>query len=296
MNAYKRTNDLQYKQLIADIYDGCGAQYANYDWTNQDKWFIWDDMMWWVIALARGYQTTGDNRYLENAKAGFHFIWYGDASLNRVGSYDASTGGMEWAWKQRGKTACINYPTVVGAMTLYNITKDEDYVTKAKGVYAWARANLFDPTTGKVADNKVDNNPADWTVHDYNQASCIGAAVMLFKKTGDSAYLKDALAAADYTKNRMSDANGILPFEGGEEQGVYNAILAQYMIRLIEDCNRPEYLDWLRKNINTAYGKRNLTTGLMGKDYKTTPPSGTPVSVYDACSIPALMQVIPPSN
>jgi len=203
---------------------------------------------------------------------------------------------MEWAWKQRGKTACINYPTVIGAMTLYNITRDEDYATKAIGVYNWARTNLFNTSTGAVADNKVDNNPADWTTHTYNQASCIGAAVMLYKKTGDVAYLNDAVLAADFTKNKMCDGNGILPFEGGEEQGVYNAILAQYMIRLIVDGNKPDYLPWLRKNINTAYGKRSSSTGLMGKDYNTTPPAGTPVSAYDACSIPALMQVVPPEK
>ena len=296
MNAWRRTGDAQYKQLIEDLYQGNYQQYAGYNWTNDVKWFIWDDMMWWIIALGRAYETTGEQKYLDHARAGFNFVWNGDASLGRVGSYDAATGGMEWAWKQRGKTACINYPTVIGAMTLYNITKDEDYATKAIGVYNWARTNLFNTTTGAVADNKVDNNPADWTTHTYNQASCIGAAVMLYKKTGDVAYLNDAVLAADYTKNKMSDVNGILPFEGGEEQGVYNAILAQYMIRLIQDCNKPDYLPWLRKNINTAYGKRSSATGLMGKDYKTTPPAGVPVSVYDACSIPALMQVVPPEK
>jgi hypothetical protein len=296
MNAYKRTGDAKYRQLIEDIYDGGAAQYAGYDWTNQNKWFIWDDMMWWIIALSRAYETTGEQKFLDHATAGFHLEWYGDSTLHRTGSYDSTTGGMEWAWTQRGKTACINYPTVIGAMTLYNITKDESYVDKAKTVYNWARNNLFNTSTGQVADNKVDNNPADWTTHTYNQASCIGAAVMLFKKTGDSMYLTDALHAANYTKNNMCDAGGILPFETGEEQGVYNAILAQYMIRLIVDCNRSEYLPWLRNNINTAYGNRSSSTGLMGKDYKTTPAAGVAVSCYDACSIPALMQVVPPAN
>lgn len=294
MNAYKRTNDPTYKQLIEDIFQGGSQQYAAYDWTNQDKWFIWDDMMWWIIALARAYETTGDQKYLDHAKAGFNFVWNGDSTIGRVGSFDSSTGGMEWAWKQRGKTACINYPTVIGALTLYNITKDAQYVQKAETVYNWARTNLFDAASGKVADNKVDKNPADWTTHTYNQASCIGAAVLLYKTTNNAMYLSDAVLAADYTKNKMCDANGILPFETGEEQGVYNAILAQYMIRLIEDGNKPDYLPWLRKNINLAYGKRSSSTGLMGKDYKTTPPAGVPVSCYDACSIPALMQVVAP--
>lgn len=295
MNAWKRTKDTKYKQLITDIYDGAAGQYNNYNWKDDSKWFIWDDMMWWIIALARAYETTGEQKYLDKSKEGFNFVWYGDAAMGRKGSHE-SNGGMEWDWHQRGKTACINFPTIVGAMTLYNITKDADYVAKAKDVYGWARANLFDASNGRVADHKVDNNATNWTLHTYNQASFIGAAVMLYKQTNDVAYLNDAVLAADYTKNNMSDAKGILPYEGGEEQGVYNAILAQYMIRLIEDGNKPEYLDWLRKNINTAYGNRNSTTGLMGKNYKTAPAAGTPVSCYDASSIPALMQVIPPAN
>jgi hypothetical protein len=293
MNAYKRTNDARYLQLVEDIYSGGGAQYAGYDWTNQNKWFIWDDMMWWIISLSRAYLLTGEQKFLDHAAAGFHFEWYGDSTLGRVGSYDSTTGGMNWAWTQRGKTACINYPTVIGALTLYDCTRDTSYVSRAKTVYTWARQNLFDVSTGKVADSRVDNNPPDWTTHTYNQASCIGAAVLLFKHTGDSSFLNDALLAANYTMKTMCDANGILPYEGGEEQGVYNAILAQYMIRLIVDCGRTEYLPWLRKNINTAYGLRDASTGLMGKNYTATPTP--PVSCYDACSIPALMQVVPPA-
>ena len=227
MNAFKRTNDPKYKQLMDDIYQGCGAEYANYNWRNDVEWFIWDDMMWWIISFARAYELTGEQKYLDHSKAGFDFVWNGDPSINRVGSHEAN-GGMEWDWHRRGKTACINYPTIIAAMTLYNITKDEQYVAKAQEVYAWARANLFDTNNGRVADHKVDNNPTNWTLHTYNQATCIGAAVMLYNKTKDVMYLNDAVLAADYTKNSMSDVNGILPFETGEEQGVYNAIRKAY--------------------------------------------------------------------
>src|SRR6185437_919544 len=159
MNAYKRTSDAKYLSLVEGIYTGGAAQYANYDWTNQNKWFIWDDIMWWIISLSRAYLLTGEQKFLDNATAGFHLEWYGDPALGRVGSYDSTTGGMEWAWTQRGKTACINYPTVIGALTLYDCTHDTSYVSRARTVYGWARRNLFDASTGRVADNKVDNNP-----------------------------------------------------------------------------------------------------------------------------------------
>lgn len=287
MNAYKRTQNPEYLQLIEDVYQGGYARYAGYNWENHVEWFIWDDMMWWIISLARAYEITGDQKYLDHSVAGFAHVW--------SGSYDPVDGGMNWAWTQAGKTSCINYPTVIGAMTLYNITHNPDYLEKAKMIYSWANRNLFD-SNGRVADHKVGSNPTNWTLHTYNQATCIGGAVLLYKATNEQHYLDDAVLAANYTKNFMSDSKGILPYEGGEEQGVYNAILAQYMIRLIEDCNKPEYLPWLRTNIDTAWKNRDVTRGLTTKNYNISCPRYQAISCYDACSIVALMQVCPPDS
>ena len=38
-------------------------------------------------------------------------------------------------------------------MTLYNVTKDPDYLEKAKSVYAWSRDVFFDKEKGRIADN-----------------------------------------------------------------------------------------------------------------------------------------------
>jgi len=118
--------------------------------------------------------------------------------------------------------------------------------------------------------------------------------MMLYKATNNQNYLNDAILTANYTKNVMCDVNGILPYENGEEQGVYTAILAQYMIRLIEDGNRPDYLTWLRTNINTAWGNRDVTRGLTTKNYLISCPVNSDIFCYDASGIVALMQVCPP--
>lgn len=60
----------------------------------------------------------------------------------------------------------------------------------------------------------------DWTTQLYNQATFIGSAVMLYKATGEKAYLDDAVLAADYVRNEMCDADGLLPFKNGVEQGI----------------------------------------------------------------------------
>lgn len=145
MNAYKRTKAPEYRRLIEEVYQGGYEQYDKYNWDNKIEWFIYDDMMWWIISLARAYEITDDPKYLAHASSGFYHVW--------KESYDKERGGLWWNFKHDGKMACINYPTTVGAMTLYNVTKDPDYLEKAKNVYAWSRDVFFDKEKGRIADN-----------------------------------------------------------------------------------------------------------------------------------------------
>lgn len=129
--------------------------------------------MWWVISLSRAYELTGKVDYLANSKAGFEHVWNG--------SYDPNNRGMFWDFNHSGKNACINYPTVIAAMKLYKITGDVAYLNKAKSIYQWSKENLFQQSTGRVADNFV-NNKQGFSDYTYNQGTCIGAAVAFTKK------------------------------------------------------------------------------------------------------------------
>jgi predicted alpha-1,6-mannanase (GH76 family) len=295
MNAYKRTKEQKYYTMIEDFYQGGYRQYDRYNWNNPVVWFIYDDIMWWVISFARAYEITEQPKYLNHAVTGFERVWSGAPGIDD-GSYDKADGGMYWGWKsdQRGKTACINYPAVVAAMTLYNITHETSYLNRAKEIYAWSRKTLFDQRNGRVADHKVGTNPANWTLHVYNQATCIGAAVLLYKATKDGQYLADAVLAADYTRNAMSDSKGILPFETGIEQGIYTAIFSQYIIRLIEDGDQPQYVEWMRYNANEGWANRD-SRNLTRKNVVSSSPASI-LEVYEASACPAIMQVIPPEN
>jgi hypothetical protein len=105
--------------------------------------------------------------------------------------------------------------------------------------------------------------------------------------------------AADYTKNTMS-VNGFLHFETGVEQGIYHAIFAQYIARLIYDCGQYQYLSWLRHNIDSGWANRLITTGTSNnvcyKDYANPAPAIGSIQSYDASGIPALMLLIPPTT
>lgn len=290
MNAYNRTKSPRYRSLIDEIYQGGCEQYTGYDWTDKYEWFIYDDMMWWIISLARAYEITGDGKYLADASAGFFYVW--------EEAYDKKRVGLWWSFAHDAKMACINYPTIVAAMTLYNITKDAKYLEKAQTVYAWVRDVLFDKETGKIADNMRYNHlyhrsiQVDWTTNLYNQGTFIGAATMLYKHTGDQLYLNDAILGADYVKNHMCYADGILEYKTGIEQGIYAAIFAQYIVMLIEDGNQPQYKDWLRYNIDTAWKNRDKTRNITFKDAVNPCPEDV-IEVYDASGCPALMQLVP---
>lgn len=296
MNAYKRTGDKKYLKVIDDIFDGAGREYDNYNWDNAKEWFIYDDIMWWVISLARAHELTGEAKYLELSQSGFDRVWNGSKAVGDDGSYDMEKGGMRWGWERHqrnGKMACINFPTVIGAMTLHNITGDKEYFDKAIEIYDWAREVLFDTVRGRIADHRNDHaRRPDWTTNLYNQATFIGAGVMLYKKTGDRKYLQDANLAADYVKNTMCGESGMLPFKKGIEQGIYGAIFAQYIITLIEDGGQEQYLGWMQDNIDTAWKNRDVTRTLTFKDFSSPCPAGD-IEVYDASGCVALMQVIP---
>lgn len=290
MDAYLRTKSPEYLDLLKEVYEGGNNAYSNFNWhdvkTVND--FIYDDMMWWIIALARGYEITADQEYLDKAIDGFNFVW--------EEAFDPVDGGMLWSWKVEGKNACINYPTVIGAMYLYKITGEDAYLAKAKNIYSWSHKNLFESTTGRVADHIVGNHPPGFEDYTYNQGVCIGAAVMLYSVTGSQSYLSDARLAAEYTRKEMSDSNGILPAEGDwNEQGVLKAIFARYLYMLIEEGEHGQYLTWLRKNAALAWSNRDVARNLMYRDYTVKCPEGDFQS-YEASSAVGIMQVYPPEQ
>jgi predicted alpha-1,6-mannanase (GH76 family) len=288
MNAYEQTKNPAYYKMITDVYDGGYQRYDGYNWDNTTTWFIYDDMMWWVMSLTRAYDITKNTIYLEKAKAGFKRIW--------DGSYDPIKGGMFWDFKHSGKNACINYPTVIAAMRLYDITKDGAYLTKAQDVYSWARNNLFDISKGRVADHKIGDNNPGYEDYTYNQGTCIGAALLLYKATNKQSYLDDAKLAAQYTKAVMSDANGILPAEGDyNEQGVLKTIFAQYLAELAKVYPEGNYAKWAVYNANTAWNNRDQTRNIMHRNYKAPCPVGV-VQSYESSSAVAFMQLFAPAQ
>ncbi len=328
MNAYKlaeaqkdKARKKTMKALCDDIFAGNRAHYANFDFDDNNEntgWFIYDDIMWWTITLARAYELFGDKEYLKLSEGSFSRVWYGSDKVGDSGSYDKENGGMFWQWQPirnpapnkfgDGKMACINFPTVVAALTLYNNVPERrkqssestpkyqtkaQYLEKGREIYAWGVENLMDKKTGRIADSRHGNGSPAWKAHVYNQASFIGASVLLYKATGEKSYLDNAILAADYTFNTMSSEQKILPFERGIEQGIYTAIFAQYIAMLVYDCGQTQYVPYLERTINCGWANRDKTRNVCSGEYDKPLQPGMVVDSYSASGIPALMLLFP---
>lgn len=327
-NAYRRAvaekdedRQIKYKALHRRIFLGEKSQYVNFnfdDCNTNTGWFVYDDIMWWTVALARAYENFGGREYLTYSERSFCRVWYGSAKVGDDGSYADPArglgGGMFWEWQPIDKpqphkkgdfrSACINFPTVIAACTLYKNVPEgrkvptaarptqqtkEWYLEKAKEVYAWADKTLVQ--NGRVADGIHGGGP-EFTDHLYNQATYIGASCLLYQITGEISYLNKAKLGANYVFSKMSNG-GILPWESGVEQGVYAAIFAQYMHMLVYDCGQTQYMTYVKRNLQRGWDRRDKTRGISNGNFLKVTEEGSQIDSYSASALPALMLMFP---
>lgn len=291
LDNYARTRKESDLARVKEMYGGAYSRYSSFVWAdikNKNGW-IYDDMLWMIVALIKGYEVTGEKAYLDTARSGLDFVW--------KDAYDPSVGAIKWSWKDgsRAYMATSNYPFIIAAAKLYHITGDGAYLDKAKEIYAWTRNNLFRPGTGRVADHVVGDDPPGFEDYTYNQGTCIGANILLYKITGEASYLNDARKAADYTRDKMSNVNGILAAEDYGERGVFKAIFAQYIYELIYEMGQTQYLPWIESNIASAWFNRDPLRNLMYLNFTVPAPTGV-IKSYEAAGGVAFMQLFNPET
>ena len=337
----------QYRDLAQKILDGNIKQYSNFDFDNSNTttgWFVYDDIQWWTITLSRAAQFFNDDKYRDLAEKSFARVWYGSPRVGDTGSYADPAkglgGGMFWEWQPlenpnanqpgNGKMSCINFPTVVAAMMLYNLAPEsrvadpapetwtnaygdftrpkyetkQRYLDMAKEIYDWSIMNLADSVTGMIHDNRHGENVSGHPLI-YNQGTFIGASMLLYKATGDRRYLDLARKGADYSIDVMSSEHGYLPWahnhrnpydQGSLEQGVYPAIWVQYMRMLADEPDSEKYTSFIKKNIDEGWKNHDVATGICDGEAWNVTPTDTIIGSYAASSTPALMLLFPSDN
>ncbi len=227
VDVYERTKDGAVLEMIEQEYKGIlfrnGGSIIN---------ALYDDMEWMALALLRVYEQTRDDVYL---KAVFE-LW----EDIQTGWNDHQGGGIAWQKSQLDyKNTPANGPAAILGARLFRLFGKQSDLDFARNIFDWLRSTLVHPETGfvmdginRLGDGRIDS---DWKFT-YCQGVYIGAAVELYRVTGESSYLDHAQLTATHTMNIFVDAETGAMYGEGDDQGdagLFKGILVRYLAQLI---------------------------------------------------------------
>ncbi len=290
LDAYEVTKEKKYLTKF-------DAMYQNFLMQNKGDWMynkFNDDIAWACIACVRAYLFTGNKAYLEKSKDQFDKM-YARAFTNKYG------GGLNWFETKTSKNACIQGPAMVASCYLAEATGDKTYYDKAIALYSWSKNYLFDAASGKVNDN-IDLDKKTGLIRTgtwsstYNQGTYLGAAVMLYKYTGEANYLLDAEHIANYIKEDMYKGKVMNNEDGGNDLPGFKGIFARYARTYTLETKKNDLVDWLLLNAKVAYDNRN-SLDLIHTKWGTKTPEGKPKSAFgSSTAVSLIMNTLPLKN
>lgn len=306
---YYFTQDEKLKPLISKLlyafleHEKNPATNDTMDWTWND---FTDDLLWAGLAFIRGYQITGDERFLAQAKWDWEFLY------NR--SYDEQLGGGLW-WRaapasspeyKREKSGLSNNPAVSMACYLYEATHDETYLVKAKDIYNWIYRTLREPN-GAVDENINKEGKKTGSYNVYNVGAFIEAANALHRVTGDSFYAEDAKMSIQFVMRDKVNELGIM--SKWHRDGTWQSEFARGMGMFVKDNNlwnyeadytshkKPiTYYEWMKLNAEAAWKTHNtqyLTFNEWAKQTPERPENGKVWTALEMVSSVVMTQVTP---
>ncbi len=248
-------------------------------WTSSDGYN--DDVMWAVMAFARGGMDTGQPYYCAVAKTNF------DACFARAWSTNLG-GGLFWEYPENAsKNACVNGPGSIAASLMYKIYGAANYWNDASNIYMWERATLYNSNSGAIFDNIGTNGVISTWSSTYNQGTFLGAANFL-------GLTNDAALSANFTMMNLT-TGGILPQYGiaGNNSG-FNAIYLRWLVRYMRDNNLQSiYEPWLQLNATAAWNSRR-SDNLSWCQWPLSSPAATNFYSWDCISSFEAMQAAQP--
>lgn len=286
-------------------YDNQFSQYAHNNGLSDWTWNEYnDDLLWAGIAFIRGYLITKQQRFLDQAKWTFDYMY--------TRGYDTKlNGGIWWSKNKNEKSGLSNNPAVCMACYLYEATGNEDYLNKAIGIYNWVY-NTLRRSDGAV-DEKINADGSKARSYNvYNQGTFIEGASLLYKITGEANYRKAALGTFQYVMTSLVDnRTGLMSRQ--KYDGTWQSEFARGAAALLKaspaDWNysctytnrriRTNIYDWMRLNADAAWNTRdrvNNITGCVWTETTPTVPADTRFASWecDACVSAVVMTNVVP--
>jgi hypothetical protein len=169
----------------------------------------YDDNEWIGIELMRLYKLRHEPAVLERAEQIMQFVTSGWQANPKL----ACPGGVPFSNSPSNtdRNTVTDGPGAELALQLYRVSGNPVYLQFAQTAYEWVRACLMQPSQ-LYSDHIRQHGLIDPTLWSYNQGSMIGAGVLLYQATGDSAYLYQArqtakAALAYFTLERLLGEN-----------------------------------------------------------------------------------------
>lgn len=271
IDAYQRTNDSKYLIRINTLVD---------NWSNNNGGTIYkdyyDDMEWFALSLFRAYEVTGNSTFLTMSTNLWDDI--------KTGKNSNQGGGIAWRKSQLDyKNVPANAPAIIYACRRHQKWGHSWELDLATELYTWLK-NTLRESSGRINDgiNREGNGQIDYWQFTYNHGTFIGAALEMYQSTGNSTYLNDAIATADYAiQSADMVTNGIFKNEGDRDASLFKGILVRYLSLLAQEAavpgaRRNYYLDVLENQaLSIHHNGFNRAYDLIGQDWALSPGSST---------------------
>ena len=219
---------------------------------------FFDDNAWTGLDLVETYRSNGDSAALTRAVQIFNFTVSGwdDAPT------DPDPGGVWWAQQNPNprfahRNTISTASSAELALRLYEATGriDTHYLDWATRMYAWVDTYLrgSNGLYGDHVDLAGQVDPGQLT---YNQGTMIGAAVLLYRSSGNGEYLARARATAETSLDVFGpDYN---------QQPAYNAVFFRNLLLLEADTRDGHYRAAMQAYADTVWDTlHDPATGLF---------------------------------
>lgn len=284
-DTYLRTKSAAHKTLVSNLLNtfleqnrGSGGL-TDWNWNEYN-----DDILWAGIAFIRGYQITQNAAFLNQAKYAFNRAY--DRGWD--GTFG---GGIWWDIHHTDKSGLSNNTAVILGCSIYEATKETVYLDKAKAIYDWMWATLYDHTTGAVWENIRANGQVSRDANVYNAGAFISAANQLHRITGLTSIYDDAKRAVDYVRNNRT-VGGIL--SGSTRNGTWASEFARGLGEFVRDNNLwSTYYSWMKQNADAAWARRRQDYNITWNNWTVTSPADDTTTMLECVSAVVMQQVTP---
>ena len=281
-----------------------------------------DDSGWWGLNWVTAYDLTGDEKYLDMAVTIGEF-------MNEFWDTSTCGGGIWWNEERTYKNAVTNGQWIRLTAELHNrLPGDTLWLDRSQEAWDWYVASGMINSDGLVHDGLRDdcssNNDTVWT---YNQGLGIGAALELWRATGDPELLEQARYLADSALESDVLVKGGVLTEWCEAAGrscddnqkQFKGIFARYLMELADATGEPAYQQFVADQADSIWANDRDVVGRLGLrwagataeqpnvfDWRTQAsalsaliadvPQEQPRRTLSAAAAPAVVAVLPASG